>query len=63
VNHEMSGVAERLAREFCHLPWRTVLDAVCACAEECEFASPMFLEQAVRAALSPPAGQLLADSS
>jgi hypothetical protein len=51
MNHEMSGVAERLANEFAELPWRTILDAVSACADECEFASPMFLEQAARAAL------------
>ena len=54
MNHEMSGVAERLANEFCELPWRTILDAVCACADECEFASPMFLEQAARAVLAHP---------
>ena len=54
MNHEMSGVAERLANEFSELPWRTVLDAVCACADECEFASPMFLEQAARAVLARP---------
>jgi hypothetical protein len=39
MNHEMSGVAERLANEFTHLPWR---------------ASPMFLEQAARAVLAKP---------
>jgi hypothetical protein len=47
-------VAERLANEFCHLPWRTILDAVSACADECEFESPMFLEQAARAVLARP---------
>ena len=52
MNAEVSGVAERLAQEFEHLPWLTVLDTVCTCAGECEFASPMFLEQSVRAKLA-----------
>jgi hypothetical protein len=52
MNDEWAAVAERMVGEFVHLPWKVVLEAVCACAEECEFASPHFLEQAVRANLA-----------
>jgi hypothetical protein len=52
MNDEWAGVAERMADEFVHLPWNAVLQAVCACAEECEFADSLFLEQAVRARLT-----------
>jgi hypothetical protein len=55
MNDEWAGVAERMANEFIDLPWNAVLLAVCACAEECEFASPLFLEQAVRARLTSDA--------
>jgi hypothetical protein len=52
MNDEWAGVAERLVNEFIELPWNTVLQVVSACAEDCEFASPLFLEQAARARLS-----------
>jgi hypothetical protein len=52
MNDEWAGVAERLVNEFVELPWNTVLQVVSACAEDCEFASPLFLEQAARAKLS-----------
>ena len=58
MNAEWAGVAERMVNEFVHLPWTMVLAAVCDCADECEFASPLFLEQAVRAHL---AGGAVAD--
>ena len=54
MNDEWAGVAERLVNEFIELPWNTVLQVVSACAEDCEFASPLFLEQAARAQLSGP---------
>jgi hypothetical protein len=52
MNDEWAGVAERLVAEFVELPWSEVLQAVSTCAEDCEFASPLFLEQAARAQLT-----------
>ncbi len=52
MNLELSGVAERLVREFAGLPVCEVIDAVCACAEACDAAGPFFIEQAVRAELA-----------
>jgi hypothetical protein len=51
MNDEWAGVAERMADEFADLPRAVVLEVVGHCADECEFASPFFLEQAVRASL------------
>jgi hypothetical protein len=52
MNDEWAGVLEQLSNEFVGLRHHAVLEAVCACAEESEFASPLFLEQAARARLS-----------
>ena len=51
MTNEIPGVAEKLAREFAHVPPMVVMQAVCACAGECESASPLFVEQAARACL------------
>jgi hypothetical protein len=58
MNDEWAGVAERLVNEFVELPWNVVLQVVSACAEDCEFASPLFLEQAARARLTLAPEQL-----
>jgi len=54
MSDEISGVAERLVQEFTELPWKTVFETVCRCAQEREFDSPLFVEQAVRATLTHP---------
>ena len=51
MNDEWARVTDVLVNEFVDLPGDVVLQAVCACAEDCEFASPLFLEQAARARL------------
>ena len=57
MNDEWPRVAERMVDEFDELPWRVGPRGRQRCADECEFASPLFLEQAARAHLRP-AGNL-----
>lgn len=58
MNDEWAGVAERLGDEFVELPGNIVSQVVSACAEDCEFASSLFLEQAARAKLTHAPGPL-----
>ncbi len=51
MNLEISGVAERLAQEFPGLPAGVVMRTVCECADACECAGALFIEQAARARL------------
>lgn len=48
---DISGVTERLVAEFANVPPMTVMEAVCTCSDECDAASPLFVEQAARALL------------
>jgi hypothetical protein len=48
---ELVGVAERLAAEFPQVPALEVMATVCSCSDECDHASPFFVEQATRARL------------
>lgn len=56
MNLEISGVAERLAREFPGLPAGIVMRTVCECADACDCAGALFIEQAARAVLVSAAG-------
>lgn len=51
MTDDISGVTERLVTEFAHVPPMTVMEAVCSCSDECDVASPLFVEQAARALL------------
>lgn len=51
MTDDISGVTERLVAEFANVPPMTVMEAVCTCSDECEAASPLFVEQAARALL------------
>jgi hypothetical protein len=53
---DIAGVSERLVEEFTDLPPITVMQAVCSCSEECDEASPLFVEQAARALLRTTCG-------
>lgn len=51
MTDDIPGVTERLVKEFAGVPPMTVMQAVCTCSEECDAASPLFVEQAARALL------------
>ena len=51
MTDDISGVTERLVAEFANVPPMTVMEAVCTCSDECDAASPLFVEQAARALL------------
>lgn len=51
MTDDIAGVTERLVQEFASLPPIRVMQAVCTCSEECDAASPLFVEQAARALL------------
>ncbi len=51
MTDDISGVTERLVAEFTNVPPMTVMQAVCTCTDECDAASPLFVEQAARALL------------
>jgi hypothetical protein len=53
---EIPEVAERLAEEFSDVPPMVVMETVCICAEDCDHASPLFVEQAARASLREAGG-------
>lgn len=51
MTDDISGVTERLLAEFANVAPMTVMEAVCTCTDECDAASPLFVEQAARALL------------
>jgi len=56
---DVASVAEILVTEFAMVDSVTVMKTVCSCCDECETASPFFIEQAARARLTAecrPAG-------
>lgn len=58
---EVSGVVERLAEEFKAIDSMVIMETVCTCSDECESASPYFVEHAARACLSARAQHDLRD--